>query len=88
MRGATFHDKTSGVRGSRWSGAQSVPRSEGFDVRGSPVRTLVDGRREAGVHRMRWDGMDQRGVQVSSGVYFYRLITGSFKDTKKMVLLR
>lgn len=59
-----------------------------FDVRGSHVRTLVDGRREAGVHRTRWDGMDQRGVQVSSGVYFYRLIADSFRDTKKMVLLR
>jgi hypothetical protein len=59
-----------------------------FDVRGARVKTLVTGREEAGVHRIPWDGTNDRGVQVSSGVYFYRIIAGTFRDTKKMVLLR
>jgi hypothetical protein len=59
-----------------------------FDVRGSLVKTVLRGRREAGVHRVPWDGTDSRGGRVASGVYFYRLTAGSFRATRKMVLLR
>ncbi len=59
-----------------------------FDVRGSLVSTLVRGRREPGVHRIGWDGTDNRGTRVASGVYFYRLDAGSFRATRKMVLLK
>ncbi|MGB8330845.1 MAG: FlgD immunoglobulin-like domain containing protein, partial [Polyangiales bacterium] len=59
-----------------------------FDVRGARVKTLASGRETTGIHRVPWDGTDDRGVRVSSGVYFYRLIAGTFKSTKKMVLLR
>jgi hypothetical protein len=59
-----------------------------FDVRGGLVKTLLRGRREAGVHRVPWDGTDSRGSRVASGVYFYRLTAGSFRETRKMVLLR
>ncbi|HXV13777.1 MAG TPA: FlgD immunoglobulin-like domain containing protein [Candidatus Krumholzibacteria bacterium] len=59
-----------------------------FDVRGSHVKTVVRERRDAGVHRAPWDGTDNRGNRVASGVYFYRLTAGSFRATKKMVLLR
>lgn len=43
---------------------------------------------KGGAHKVPWDGTDERGARVSSGVYFYRLTAGSFRDTKKMVLLR
>jgi hypothetical protein len=59
-----------------------------FDVKGSRVKTLASGHETTGIHRVPWDGTNERGTRVSSGVYFYRLIAGSFKDTKKMVLLR
>jgi hypothetical protein len=47
------------------------------------VTTLVDDKRDAGVHVVQWDASD-----VASGVYFYRLEAGEFFDTKKMVLLK
>lgn len=59
-----------------------------FDVRGASVRTLVNGRREAGLHRVDWDGRTDAGQPVASGVYFCKLVAGSFSDTKKMVILR
>ena len=59
-----------------------------YDVSGRFVRELTDGRRGAGQHSETWDGMDQAGRGVSSGVYFYRLEAGSFIETKKMVLAR
>jgi hypothetical protein len=59
-----------------------------YDVKGSRVRELVKGKKEAGVYRVAWDGADQRGTRVASGVYFYRLTTPSFQSTRKMVLLR
>ncbi|HEX5131115.1 MAG TPA: FlgD immunoglobulin-like domain containing protein, partial [Candidatus Krumholzibacteria bacterium] len=59
-----------------------------YDVRGARVKTLVSGHTRAGVQRVQWDGVDDRGSRVSSGVYFYRLVAGSFRDTKKMVLLK
>jgi hypothetical protein len=59
-----------------------------YDVTGRLVRTLVKGRIDPGVHTVRWDGRNERGVTVATGVYFYRMQAGSFTQTRKMVLLR
>jgi hypothetical protein len=59
-----------------------------FDVSGRLVRTLVDEHRPAGVFSVQWNGTDDRGQRVASGVYFYRMRAGEFVDTKKMVLLK
>lgn len=59
-----------------------------YDVTGARIRTLLDGRKAPGVHRIAWDGTDQRGTRVASGVYFYKLKSPHFQSTKKMVLLR
>jgi hypothetical protein len=59
-----------------------------YDVSGRLVRTLVDDNRPAGRQSAVWDGMDNSGNRVSSGVYFYRLETGAVVFTRKMVLLK
>jgi hypothetical protein len=59
-----------------------------YDVTGQLVQTLVDGVVEAGRHQVVWDGTNQHGVQVASGVYFYQLRAGEFKQVRKMSLLR
>jgi hypothetical protein len=59
-----------------------------YNVSGRLVRTLVNGPLERKRHQVVWDGMDNAGVPVSSGIYFYRLETTDFKDTRKMVVLR
>jgi hypothetical protein len=59
-----------------------------YDVAGARVRTLADGHRVANNYRLAWDGKNDAGESVASGVYFYRLTAGSFTTTKKMVLLR
>jgi len=59
-----------------------------YDVGGRLVRTLANETRAAGAYRVKWDGHDNTGSPVASGVYFYRLIAGSFSQTKKMVLLK
>jgi len=59
-----------------------------YDVRGALVRTLVADSREAGNHRVLWDGRDNGGSAVATGVYFYRLQARDFVATRKMVMLR
>ncbi len=59
-----------------------------FDVTGRRVRTLVDGPQPAGQRLVTWDGRDQGGRGVASGVYFYRMSAGAFTQTRKMVLLK
>ena len=59
-----------------------------FDAAGRWVRTLVDDDRVAGEHAVQWDGRDAAGKSVASGVYFYRLTSGSVVESKKMVLLK
>ena len=59
-----------------------------FDILGRPVRRVVDGPMEAGAYRLFWDGRDQLGRRVASGVYVYRLLADSFSATGRMVLLR
>ena len=60
-----------------------------FNVAGQLVRTLVNDQRAPGeVHTVTWDGRNNAGQQVSSGVYFYRLVANNFTQTRKMVLLK
>jgi len=73
----------------RYSLPAAAPvRLEVFDARGRHVATLHEGRAGAGDHVARWDGRDRAGGRVSSGVYFYRLVTPWGAQTRKMVLLR
>ena len=58
------------------------------DVRGTLVRTLVDGFRSRTTHSVTWDGTDVHGAPVATGVYWYRIEAGSFQQTRKMVLVK
>jgi hypothetical protein len=59
-----------------------------FNVLGQKVRRLVNGPFSAGSHKIEWDGTDDNGEKVASGVYFYRLKAGEARIIKKMVLLK
>jgi hypothetical protein len=59
-----------------------------YDVSGRRVASLVREDRAAGSHLVTWDGTDDRGGRVSSGVYFYKLQTADRVDTRKMTLLK
>jgi len=59
-----------------------------FDVGGRRIRTLVSQTYGAGSHVAGWDGRDNSGRDVASGVYFYRLTAGGASESRKMVLAR
>jgi hypothetical protein len=59
-----------------------------FNVAGQVVRTLVDAPVEAGVHSVRWDGTNDSGKPVASGLYYYRVNAGTFESVHKMTLLK
>ncbi|HUU29014.1 MAG TPA: serine hydrolase [archaeon] len=59
-----------------------------YDLRGRLVRTLVQDAREAGNYTVFWDGTDETGRRISSGVYLYRMKAGEFVQTRKMVILK
>ena len=63
-------------------------RIEVFNISGQLIRTLVDAQLPAGYHEALWDGRNDHGLNVSSGVYYYRLVTRSFTSTRKMALLK
>lgn len=59
-----------------------------FDVNGSLVTTLVDQTLPSGEHTAEWNGTDERGRSVSTGVYFARMVTAGYEATRKMVLIK
>ena len=59
-----------------------------YDVKGRLVKTLVDRDVVASHQRVTWNGTDDRGQPVVSGVYFARLVTGGEALTRKMVMLK
>ncbi len=61
-------------------------RLEIFDIRGRLLKTLFEGELEAGHYQFSWDGRDDSGTMLPSGVYFYRLDSGSWSSARKMVL--
>lgn len=64
-----------------------------YSANGQLIRQLDLGRQQAGIHLNRdqaayWDGKDEIGQPVSSGVYFYQMKAGNFNATRKMVIVK
>jgi len=59
-----------------------------YNSLGHKIRTLISNIQEAGHYAARWDGKDEHGNVISSGVYIYRLETFKFNDVKKMMLIK
>ncbi|MCF8259642.1 MAG: T9SS type A sorting domain-containing protein [Melioribacteraceae bacterium] len=59
-----------------------------YNSLGKEVKKLISENRPEGVHSVSWNATDNSGRKVSSGVYFYKLTTGDFVDSRKMILLK
>jgi hypothetical protein len=59
-----------------------------FNIRGQKISTLIDEQKAKGIHRVVWNGADDKGKNVPSGVYFYRLETSNKSITGKMILMK
>jgi len=59
-----------------------------YDIAGRRVKTLVDGNVKADFYHVVWDGRNESGHRVASGIYFYRLQAGPFVRSHKMIVLR
>jgi hypothetical protein len=59
-----------------------------YNVLGQRIKTLANGLRAAGNHTVVWDGKDQKGRRVASGIYFYKIAAGDYTCVRKMILLR
>ncbi len=61
---------------------------EVFNVKGQKVATVVDGFMEAGSHSIVWNGKTDQNRDAGSGVFFYRMKSGDYSSTKKMILMK
>jgi hypothetical protein len=59
-----------------------------YDILGREVRTLVNSEQIIGIHNVQWNGDNNYGNKVASGIYLYKIEAGDFIMTKKMLLLK
>jgi hypothetical protein len=59
-----------------------------YDMLGQLVRTVVDATQNEGYHETQWDGRDNTGAIVASGIYVYRMVAGSYVETKRMLMMK
>ena len=59
-----------------------------FNMAGQKVRTLVSEKQDAAYYKVVWDGRNENGESVASGLYFYRLASGNFNKIEKMTLIK
>ncbi len=59
-----------------------------YNILGQLVKEVVDSFESKGLKEVLWDGTNEYGNQVSSGVYFYKLTAGDFVDQKKLVIIK
>jgi hypothetical protein len=67
---------------------KELVKIEIFNSLGEKVKTLINSVYSPGYHSISWNGRDRNGVSVSSGIYFYKMQSGKFISTKKMIYLR
>jgi len=68
--------------------APSAVNIDVYNIKGQKVKTLVDRFYEIGSHTVQWNGTDETGHPVSSGIYFYKMTAGGYTATQKMLLLK
>jgi len=59
-----------------------------YNLKGQKVRTLVNGKTKSGTHNITWKGDDDKGNPVASGVYYFKMNSGKYTSSKKMILLK
>ncbi len=59
-----------------------------YDLLGKEVRTLVDGKKQAGPHTVQWDGRNNLGQVVPTGIYFCQMVTSEYSRTIKMTMIK
>ena len=59
-----------------------------YNIAGQKVKTLINDYMSAGTHILTWDGTNENGNVVSSGIYFYKVVAGNIVTTKKMILMK
>jgi hypothetical protein len=59
-----------------------------YDILGKEVRTLVNSERDAGTYNIKWNGLNNNGQPVSTGIYIYRIQAGDFVQERKMILMK
>ncbi len=59
-----------------------------YNLNGQEVRKLFNGLAAAGVSRVNWDGLDDRGNALPSGTYLYKLVSGNYGLTRRLALLK
>jgi hypothetical protein len=59
-----------------------------YDALGREIRTLYNGVKQVGQHQLTWDGKNDKGLQVASGIYFYRMKSENYRAMRKLVLVR
>ncbi|TSA26033.1 T9SS C-terminal target domain-containing protein, partial [bacterium] len=59
-----------------------------YNIKGQLVRTLVDKEQDTGFYHVIWDGTGNNGNKVSSGMYFYRMESGTYSEIKKLILMK
>ena len=70
------------------TGLKAITELSVFNIRGQLVKTLVNGYKSAGKYIIHWDGTNSSGQRVPTGAYFYRLISGNYSETRKMILVK
>ncbi|MCP4706059.1 MAG: T9SS type A sorting domain-containing protein [candidate division Zixibacteria bacterium] len=68
--------------------SKSHVRLEIYNLLGRKIATITDKLFESGIHTVDWDGTNSNGEHSASGVYFYRIETDKFEQTRKMILLK
>jgi flagellar hook assembly protein FlgD len=59
-----------------------------YNLAGQVVRTLLEGTHSGGTYEVVWNGKNEQGLRVPSGVYFVRLNAGAFSDSKRVVVVK
>ena len=59
-----------------------------YNIRGEKVKQLIGAHISTGQYSVIWDGNDESGKPISTGIYFYKLKTEDFQQTKKMILMK
>jgi hypothetical protein len=68
--------------------AEDHVKLEIYNVKGQKIKSLIDEVKPAGNYQLIWNGDDERGNKVSSGIYFYQMISGKFTSSGKMILMK